>query len=453
MVSRATRSAQQAAIAAGDDAAPPPAAKRVRAPANKKKNQQNAQDGTAPVADLRPMPGDASPRSAAASHGAIGPENGDGWLPAPLRNHVTTSTPTFALDPQLSQETVPTSQRNDVTQSSSIDHVAENAALRAQVARLEAASRASDDARKAAEEKAEQLQRRAQEARLREFARRLAPIPRPSRPRGATWAWAPMEEILGLSPPSDRQDTSYVKKARVALYHWFLHTSRLVLDKAHRSLAVDVGDTWRETSGTIRKKMLDLFRAEIKRYAFLWPVFYHANIERKPGTQRFKNDWPLKELLKRTMKNERDGLRRPKKYAKEARKHLDAAKAAGETMSVLEYPVIRYDAHGAIIANVYDVSHQSDNGSDDEDDEEVASARRARRDASAGEELSEYRKAQLEKEAREKQLLEVEDADYYDVAEQADVLASLTSQVPTGDERELEASDTNGEGRVEMDVQ
>ncbi|KAJ9097565.1 hypothetical protein QFC20_006140 [Naganishia adeliensis] len=406
MVSQATRSAQQAAIAAGDDAAPPPAAKRVRAPANKKKNQQNAQDGTAPVADLRPMPGDASPRSAAASHGAIGPESGDGWLPAPLRNHVTTSTPTFALDPQLSQETVPTSQRNDVTQSSSIDHVAENAALRAQVARLEAASRASDDARKAAEEKAEQLQRRAQEARLREFARRLAPIPRPSRPRGATWAWAPMEEILGLSPSSDRQDTSYVKKARVALYHWFLHTSRLVLDKAHRSLAVDVGDTWRETSGTIRKKMLDL------RWA--------------------------------TTSEE---------YAKEARKHFDAAKAARETMSVLEYPVIRYDAHGAIIANVYDVSHQSDNGSDDEDDEEVASARRARRDASAGEELSEYRKAQLEKEAREKQLLEVEDAHYYDVAEQADVLASLTSQVPTGDEGELEASDTNGEGRVEMDVQ
>ncbi|KAJ9100863.1 hypothetical protein QFC20_005352 [Naganishia adeliensis] len=243
MVSRATKSEQQAAIAAGEDAAPPPAVNRGRAPANKKKNQQNAQGGPAAVEDLRPM----SPmrvRGPLRHHMVpLGQKAAMDGFP-PLRNHVTTSTPTFALDPQLSRETVPTSQRNVVTQSSSIGYVAENVALRTQVARLEAESRAADDARKAAEEKAGQLQH---------WHRSLGQVP----PRGATWAWAPMEEILGLSPPSDRQDNSYVKKARVALYHWFMHTSRLALDKAHRTLAVDVGDTWRETSGTIRK-MIDL---------------------------------------------------------------------------------------------------------------------------------------------------------------------------------------------------
>lgn len=31
-----------------------------------------------------------------------------------------------------------------------------------------------------------------------------------------------MEVILGLEPPEDRKDTSPVKKARVAIYHWIL---------------------------------------------------------------------------------------------------------------------------------------------------------------------------------------------------------------------------------------
>jgi hypothetical protein len=106
-------------------------------------------------------------------------------------------------------------------------------------------------------------------------------------------------------------------------------------------------------------------------------------------------------------------------------------------LSVLEYPVIRYDSHGTVIANVYDVSHQSDNGTDNEDDEEAAAARKARKEAAGEGEISEYRKTQLEKEAKEKQLLEVQDADYYNVAEQADALVALTSQFHDGDDADL----------------
>lgn len=83
------------------------------------------------------------------------------------------------------------------------------------------------------------------------------------------------------------------------------------------------------------------------------------------------------------------------------------------------------------MSELYDVSHQSDNDSDEDDDDEAASARRARREVAAGGEVSAYRKAQLEKEAAENQLLEVEDANFYDVEGQAESLAALNLQTPS----------------------
>jgi hypothetical protein len=154
-------------------------------------------------------------------------------------------------------------------------------------------------------------------------------------------------------------------------------------------------------------------------------------------------------IIERTMKNERyesgialslcfvlmmectssrDGLRRPKAYSKDARKALHAARKGGEDLPLLSAPVIRYDKEGSAMLELYDVSHQSDNDSEEDEDEQAVAASRAQRDLAARAELSAYRKAQLEKEGAENQLLEVEDVNYYNVEGQVESLAALNLQ-------------------------
>ncbi|KAJ9119912.1 hypothetical protein QFC24_005395 [Naganishia onofrii] len=127
-----------------------------------------------------------------------------------------------------------------------------------------------------------------------------------------------------------------------------------------------------------------------------------------------------------------DAMKRPKVYATEARKLLDAARAANETLGILEDPVVRYDRNGAPLRDLYGVSHQSDDDTENEedDDEEAAAERLA---AQAGE-MSEKRKKQLEKEEAENARLHVEDAHYYDLATEVEAIGTLRNGVMQGDD-------------------
>ena len=113
----------------------------------------------------------------------------------------------------------------------------------------------------------------------------------------------------------------------------------------------------------------------------------------------------------------RDGLKRPKTYARQARALLAAARAAGEETPVLEAPIVRLDLNGVPLANLYEEAHQSDNGEDDDDEDKDSSSRRP--GDLSNEVLTERQKEQPEKEAREKQLLEAEDAYWYNLDEDA----------------------------------
>jgi hypothetical protein len=108
-----------------------------------------------------------------------------------------------------------------------------------------------------------------------------------------------------------------------------------------------------------------------------------------------------------------DAVRRPKVYAKEARKHLDLARNNGETLLLLERPIIRYDKHTHPMNDLYNVEHESDDGEEDDEEAEGSSPNRPVANGTAPRELTQPQKERLEKEAREKVLLETEDAQWF----------------------------------------
>ncbi|KAJ9103723.1 hypothetical protein QFC20_004727 [Naganishia adeliensis] len=182
--------------------------------------------------------------------------------------------------------------------------------------------------------------------------------------------------------------------------------------------------------------MLDLFRTEVKRYAFLWPVFYHPVSNNRAGVSRFKNDWPMKDLLMRTMKNERDGLKRPKIYAREAPALLNRAREHGKTAVLIETPIIRFNNHGMQMKSLYDVDHASDDEGDEEEEDEEGIARA---DGSNGKngverELTARQKDRLAQEEREQQQLETGDVQYFDLDEEIQALALIEGQNVEGQE-------------------
>ncbi|KAJ9094747.1 hypothetical protein QFC21_005905 [Naganishia friedmannii] len=405
--SKATKSERNAvpgtSAQSGTQVDPPPPAKKPRpAPVRRgkgKKTPATPAVGQAPLTPELQLPPSTSPAATPPIQPAIAhPVRPGEWVPAPLRSVASVSSPSVTLHSVMQDHASQAASHSPSVPASDIDKDFRIAELLARNEFLERDNRAKDASkvaaeasRAAAEKKARDLQRRAHQDRLDQLARTLAPIPRPSRPRKATWVWARMEEILGLAPAIDKDDNSFVKKARVTIYHWILHTSRWVLQKAHREFGVDIGASFKKLKQTQWKAMIDS----------------NKNIDMEGLGFR-------------------DALKRPKVYANEARKLLEAAKAAKETAGILNSSVVRYDQAGAPLRDLYGVTHQSDDDTaSEEEDTEEGGQRLA---AQAGE-LSEKRKQQLEKEDAEKERLHVGDTSYYNLEDEAEAIQAVHEQV------------------------
>jgi hypothetical protein len=116
----------------------------------------------------------------------------------------------------------------------------------------------------------------------------------------------------------------------------------------------------------------------------------------------------------------RDGMRRPKIYAKEARLLLRASGINGNKTPILVPSVVRYNSEGIAITNLYNLAHFS---GDDEAETEIGSRRaRAAQGETQGSGMPEHRRLQLEKVAQEEHMLQVEDARWYSLDDEVQAM-------------------------------
>ncbi|KAJ9104688.1 hypothetical protein QFC20_004460 [Naganishia adeliensis] len=250
-----------------------------------------------------------------------------------------------------------------ITDSALARSQSENAQLKEALARSRIAEQNEATARAAAESRAIQLENRIREQRALEIANKYTPIPRPKIPKGSTFTTARLEEILGL-PHVKAKDP--VGKTRGVIYNWAQHVSRWVLSWAHRNLEVDHGVLFKTLNDDTQKSPMMSKVGEVAMWDFI-------------GGPRFVNNWPMKEMLIRTMKNERDGLYRPITYRKRINKLYSEAKTqaratqesnpAYKMAALIVKSVIRHDAAGRPAnGNIWEEDHHSVQGAESDED-------------------------------------------------------------------------------------